>query len=527
MKKGLFFAAVCVTAAVLSRAAIAASPEDIVPRGDISYDLLGSLAASGHVPGATLADLFRGDRLYTRREMAGFIADAITATENQTLLGSTRQQIRSLAMEFAPELQARGVAVPASSRNSDAGFSVLLKARGGAKPVSGDIISRFSLTAPVGRDGYAAVSFGNYRDEWYPVRPLVHDFPTVETLFVRYNTRAVDITVGQLPLRWGPGYSGGLLFSDNSPTVPQLRLEKGFDLPGSLGRRIGKLYFTQVSGEFYEPDVPTAADNARGTKRYLFGRRLETAGDGGPWKLSLSESFKATRLPGAGWAFVLPFYAYQDAFTHEPGKSDHRLLGFLANGHTYPNTQWFNYLVDAQLTYRVIPNRDASVYTDFMVDDIKAPKGLQGFSGRVPRKIGLLVGGNFPRLDSAGRYGLRLEYATLDPNTYGSVSPPVAYDNEGTAIGYPYGGNTHLFFGRFDARVSPKVKAAAEVSVHRRDDSSQPGLSGNRYSLYGNYALRRDQFVGVRLDHITGDEQLGNVKGTDLTRGEVSFGIGF
>ncbi|MBC7805950.1 MAG: hypothetical protein H7145_07345 [Akkermansiaceae bacterium] len=502
-----------------------ALPEDIVPRGDVAYDLLGSLSSAGQVKGVAVADFFRGDRLYTRREMAEFVADLLATNDVSNVPSSARSQIRALVTEFARELRARGVVIP-NIPAGDAGFSLLVKARAGATPVSGDLIGRFSVTSAIGRDGYVAGSVGNYRDEWNAFRPA-RDFPSVETLFVRYNTPAIDITIGRQPLRWGPGFSGAMILGDDAPSIPQVRFEKGFFLPGSLGRRTGRLYFTQFAGQIFEDDIPGVDPVATGTRRFVFGRRIETAGDRGAWKLSVAETFKSTRLPGAGWALVLPFYAYQNAFTDEPNNDEQRPLGFIAGGNTYPNTLWFNYLIDAQISYRAIPDRDVTLYTDFLVDDIQAPKGLQGGVISTPRKIGLLLGGYCPRLDNAGKYGLRLEFSTIDPDTFSSVSAPVAYTVDGAPLGYSGGGNTRLFFGRFDARVSEKAKASAEIAVRRKDDDSRPGLSGNRFSLYGSYNLNRALFVGGRVDHVTGDIRLPNVSTTEETRGEVSIGYGF
>ncbi len=513
------------TLAVLASAAFAL-PEDIVPRGDVAYDLLASLSGAGRVKGRTVGDFFRGDRLYTRREMAEIVADLLATNDVPGLPGSTRAHVRALLIEFAPELRARGVVIPALPAG-DAGFSALLKARGGASPASGRLVGRFALSSAIGRDGYLAASVGNYRDEWNALQPLKGNYPAVETLFLRYNTRVLDFTVGQQPLRWGPGFSGALLLGGESPSIPQIRVEKGFVLPGSLGRRAGRFYFTQFAGEVYEDDVASADPVVRGTLRYVFGRRLETAGDRGPWRISFAETFKSTRLPGAGWAFVLPFYAYQNAFTKFEGRADHRLLGFIADGHTYPNSLWLNYLADIQVSYKAIPARDTSVYADLLIDDLKAPRGASANDGPVPRKIGFQVGGYAPRLDNRGRFGLRLEYTLLDATTYLTETIPKNYAVNGVSLGYPYGGNGHVFFGRLDARVSEKAKASAEVSLRSRSKASDLGFVGNRYSVYGVYNLTRSAFVGARVDHVTGDTRLANVSTHDATRGELSVGYGF
>ncbi len=511
-------ASVCSLLAVSATAF--AGPTDIVPRGDLAYDLLGSLAAAGRVPRASLRDFFRGDRLYTRQEMARFV---LTVREGvDQLTPEQRAQLQALEIKFGPELKRLGAPARLTNGSEQAGaLTGALKVRGGASPVSGDLIARVSATTALGRDGYAAVSLGNYRDEWYSEDGSARGgYPTVETAVARINTRVLDVTVGRMPFRWGPGYVGGMLFSDDAPSIPMVQVEKGFALPGWLGRQLGPLYFTQFAGEFREDEVPGADPNATGTRRFVHGRRLETAGTG-PWQFAISEAFKSTRLPDAFWSFTLPYYAYQDTWTRGPGE-DRPLLGGLPSG-TYPNTAWFNYLADINVTYRV-DDRGGFVYTDLLLDDLQAPKGI-GTGNRTPRKIGLQGGVYLPDLDGRGRYGLRLEAATVDRGTYANASAPVAWSQNNFPLGYPTGPNANVFFGRFDAVLSERVKAAAEGFVRRRKDDSVPSPEQDRLSLFATYDLRRDVFLGFRFDYVrTTFPGVGEDKNA---RAEFSLGAGF
>jgi hypothetical protein len=85
-----------------------AGPADIVPRGSIAYDLLGSLTAREALPGLTLGDFFRGDRLYTRAEFAGFVRQVRRGlTEESTrpnISPEDRLTLKVLETEFAVEL---------------------------------------------------------------------------------------------------------------------------------------------------------------------------------------------------------------------------------------------------------------------------------------------------------------------------------------------------------------------------------------------------------------------------------------
>ncbi len=407
-------------------AAAQAAPTDVVPRGHVAYDLLGSLAAAGLAPGLTLRDFLRGDRLYTRAEMARFVA----ATRAANTKSAPRRALALVALEreFAPELRDLGIAPVTSSAapsRSDRRVQAALPFRSGSRIAH----VRVAGVLPVGRDGYAALSAGSFRSEWYP--GARRNYPAVESAFVHVEGRALDVTVGLMPLRWGPGYYGPLLLSDASPSVPMVAVQKGFTLPGTLGRRIGRLHFRQFAGQFFEGTcrtprptpghaplpVRTAAGNC--------GRRALT--------LSLAESFKSTRLPDPFFAFLLPFYVYQNDWTET---SRDRWLEFLVSD-PQPNTFWLNYLASAGLSYRA-DARGTTLYTDLLIDDTEAPRGL-GLGNEVPRKLGVQVGVYAPDLGGVGRYAARLEFASIDATTYSNVSRPINWEHDGLPSASPAG----------------------------------------------------------------------------------------
>ncbi|MDX1934086.1 MAG: capsule assembly Wzi family protein [Capsulimonadales bacterium] len=516
-----------------------AGPDDLVPRGSVAYDLLGSLAAAARLSGYRASDFLRGDRLFTRREVARILA---ANAENLTGDASDEPFVavrRTLFVEFAPELAALGLSGSANSAPRAAiGESVgSFKVRGLSGPAQGTGTLRLAATFPVGRDGIAILSGGNYREEWYrampglprPLRvsgtgattgptsgfalPIVGapSYPAIETAYVRVNGRALDVSVGVLPLRWGPGYTGGMLLSDAIASLPQIRIEKTFRVPGTFGRRLGPLAFTQVYGQFFEADDPSAPENARGTRRHLSARRLETAGDG-RFRFSVGEAFKSTRLPGAIFSQILPYYQYQNDWTTS---SRRRLFGFLAND-AYDNTNWLNYLADVSLTYRA-DGRGTTLYADYVLDDIKAPFRLGNPANTTtPRKLGQQYGVFLPDLGGVGRYALRLEYVTTDRETYSNYSPPAAWDRDNLGIGHPFGPNARVLFGRAEAKIGEKARVSAEFRTRRRGATlagrNEPNLTG--FGLYGSYDLRSNLFLGGRYEN----ERLSPQSGTTTTQ---------
>lgn len=492
-----------------------AGPDDIVPRGHIAYDLLGSLAAAGQLPGYTLRDFARGDRLYTRAEIAALLLKRaqVTTTDN----GDSDAAERLLRMIFAPELKKLGVedqpnsALPA--RNGV--LTGQIKLRAVTNPGMGEGIVRAAATVPVGRDGALAISGGNFRREWYS-----GSYPLSETAFLRINGRVLDVTIGQSPLRWGPGFTGGMLFSDEAPAVPRIEVEKGFSLPGVLGRRVGPLHYNQFYGQFFTADVPGAPRNATGTRRHLAGRRLETAGTG-RFTFSLAEGIVSTRLPDPLLANVLPFYIYQNDWTRG---SRHRTFGFLATS-TEPDTFWLNYMADIGLAYRV-DRRGTRLYADVVLDDLKAPSGL-GRGDDTPRKIGQLYGIYLPDLGGVGRYGARFEYATVDANTFTHSTPANAWVDDGRPLGYSSGPNARVYFTRLDWKASDTISLAFEGQSRRRRTTipDRPDPNINRVSLFATYAPRRDAYAGIRAEYRTLDLP-GRATDRDV-RFEVNAGAGF
>ncbi len=501
-----------------------AGPADIVPRGDIAYDLLGSLAATGRIPGFTLRDFARGDRLYTRREMADLIAVLRTdADADQNFPERFATALRALEIKFGPELAIIRREPARGYLKGDGAIAGSLKLRGLTDPEAGAASARFTGVYPVGRDGFAAVQIGSWRDEWYNDSGARKGFPPIETAMLRVNGRVLDVTIGKMPLRWGPGYVSPLMISDESPSVPMIQIEKGFRLPGRLGARIGPLYFTQFAAEFYEADDPSAVFNARGTARYFFGRRIETNGTGRA-SFSLAESLKATRLPDAQWAVLLPFYTYQNDWQDIPGDDNPRWFKFLST-QSYPNTNWLNYMVDASGSYR-LDGKGSTLYADLLIDDIKAPKGLGTANASSQRKVGGQFGAYLPDLGGVKRYGLRLEFATIDRGVYGSVSGPITWQQNGLALGYPLGGNANVAFGRLDAALSPQAKIALEGTVRRSKDSDDVASPRyDRFAFFGTYNLSRSAFVGARVEHSRLKYQ--GASSDERTRFELNVGAGF
>jgi|GEM_PF-3248345 hypothetical protein len=503
---------------------VEAHPEDIVPRGHIAYDLLGSIAADKALPNASLADFQRGDRLYTRREMAQFIL----TLRSESIAERHRTALRLLQSEFVAELSllAPGKRFPEPRLGTELSYTAFGKLRGLTDPSAGTITLRGSAVAPVGRDGFVVLSAGNYRDEWNDGLLFGNrtGYPAIETAYFRLNGRAVDVSVGKMPLRWGPGFTGGLTFSDEAPTIPQVRLEKSFRLWGWLGKQLGPLYFSQFYGQFFEEDIPTAPASTRGTRRHLSGRRIETVGTRSRWQVSIGEAFKSTRLPDPIFSQVLPYFLYQNDWIDNRDVTYFRLLPFLVSD---PQTDaaWINYVADITTSYRV-DSRGTMLYASLMLDDVKSPDFIS-FDRPTPRKIGQQYGVYLPNLGGVNRYGMRLEYTNTDVETYRTIAEPGDWYWNGTPLGHPAGTNADVFLGRLDAQITAQLKLAVEGTVRRRHKTNPEaeGRNAHRYALFATYAPTANTFAGLRIEQQT--VTLPGASTNRRTRFELNAGIGF
>jgi hypothetical protein len=426
-----------------------AGPEDIVPRGHPVYDVLATADAR----------LWRGDALLTRREVR----------ERLEKLVRTDALAKNLRREFGASIDLRGDAPPLAGQ---------VQVRSGSP-------SRLSLSGGAGQaifqvqGGYAKTA--------------------IESGYLQVPGRALDISVGKKPLRWGPGFAGGLLLGDAASSFLHLSVEK----------RFGRWRFEQLYGQSFEDEVPGAPATSRGTRKHLSGRRLEWGGDG-PWTAALAETFKATRLPSPLFSQILPYYVYQNDWT---ATSSDRWLPFSSPSSRQPDSFWLNYQADVAVSYRD-PKSGTTGYIDYLLDDIKSPEGL-GRPGRVPPRTGRLFGVRLPskNLDT------RLEYARLDPLTYFNASPPLSWNRGGRPLGFAPGGNVRVLLARFDARLDVRTGLAVELRSARPVTTTpeQPApvpARDERITLFAHRTLSPGRFAGLSWEAARGR----------AVRAEVSLG---
>lgn len=461
----------------------AASPEDVVPQGSGLYDAVALLSARHLLPpGSPDATALQGvtARLYTRREFAALI---------QTITDQPADPRAASALAFArnalaPELvNAPILAAPVSTPPVGTGFAEI---EGGGRTDTGsslrhngETLGRARLLGVLGQGGAYTVSLTNiYRQTRDHLSVSLRgdgthgaDNPDElsgidEAYVTAVNSRGFRVSAGEIRRRWGSGYLGDMLVSDNSPARPSLEVE----LPFSLGHTFGDYRFTQFASEYKNS----------GQTIYGGGRRLEhQAGD--RTQISLEEAYVSTQFRSPT-VLVLPYYAYQKAY--------------------YPNLNepfYFNYNfnIGVSVTPRG-PGTDQRVYGQFLVDDLQAPKGL-GKGNITPRKIGYLLG--YAQSFKRSGTDVVLEYAHTDRQTYTKLPPlptSLAWFNGDLPLGYPTGTNGNQVFLRLGQKLSPRLELSADGYNRRRASADFPAVTARAVDIALAYHLGSSQSVGLR-----------------------------
>jgi hypothetical protein len=470
-----------------------AAPYDRVPRGDWSYDLLARWAARGlvlHADGATRAAAreFQGDEPLTREALAAYVARL--AAHPEALPAEDWRLLLHLVQEYSPELRRAGQDVAVLRQGATGGAGAPSAERAVAARVTGFGLARVGASSEEGgtvRGVYRAAGLVSVSPSTMAAVSLTNSrqldstdpgaFPELEHAVVRLHTRFADWELGKTSRRWGPGWGGTMLLSDDAPALLQIQGRKHLSL-GFLGHD-----YT------FEQFVATLDDT--GGRRYVIARRLSRP-FGRRAGTSISEAVKTSTTRDLPLALVLPLYAYA-AIAFDDVR----------------NSNSVNYLAGMDLWYA--PSEAVRVYGDLVIDDLTAPFGLGSFS--VPRKIGMLFGLHLPHLDR-DRTDIRLEWALTDGERPGSSvheggtyihrNPTLSWFHDGLPLGHRMGQNRRGPFARVRHRIGPRFTLIGEWEDEGQWRATPPVGDRRRAMLYGAYDPRPDRSVAVRLERTGG-----------------------
>lgn len=440
---------------------------EVIPRAHWTYGALSLLAVERCLPGMP-PWWFHGERLLTREDVRQILSQAVVPDP------------------ASPAFLAYGMLAPEYGVDSAAPDGERRFARSSYTRLRYDdtelehgwrLLSRRDLWFRLGPEAFAVITLTSQHREWQGVSKGFHP---VDTVLVQTQTGNVRWEFGKTYMRWGPGYSGAPLLGDDAQGLPLVR--------GRTELKLGKFLGTWALDQFI------AGFREAGEYHYLFGRRIQKEITS-RLSFGIAETMKARRMPNPS-VLILPVLAYQRIFDRDSND--------------------LNALLGIDLRYRA-PRIEA--YGELMVDDITAPRGF-GAGYRVRRKIGYTVGVRRMGLWHGGKTDCRVEYTSIDRETYLHRNPSVSYYRQGRVLGHSLGPNGRGVLVRVDRRLGERAEL---VLTGWREWATEPGPPMSERTdllrLTGVYEVTRRSAVSVGVGPV-------GVRRPDGTR-DRSFGLEF
>ena len=255
---------------------------------------------------------------------------------------------------------------------------------------------------------------------------------------------ALDLLVGRDYMKWGPGYQGNLILSDNPPAFDMIKYSGTIDL-NDLGGDFGKVNFTK----FF-----SLLDPLDGQNRYFSGQRLEYK----PFDvltLGLSEtaiiSEDSSILFYNPLPFIPPYY----------------LTRWIADVLEQPSEINSYVGIDMELNF----HPGIKLYGEWMADDfILTPK-----TNPYPNRTGFLAGAYFADPLGRGDTDFRIEYTHINNYVYFSTHPWQDYLYQNEYIGHPLGPDADQLYLELTHRLSDKLNLSLSYN-HQRHGEGQTGI---------------------------------------------------
>lgn len=255
---------------------------------------------------------------------------------------------------------------------------------------------------------------------------------------------ALDVQVGRDSMKWGPGYQGALMLTDNnSPAFDMFKYSGTIDLNKS-GESMAKINFTK----FF-----SLLDPLDGQNRYFSGQRLEYK----PFDaltLGLSETVIVSEgssilfynpLP-----FIPPYYAtWWIASMFEPQEVN------------------CNVAFDAEINL----TQKIKLYGEWMADDfIFTPK-----TNPFPNRTGFLTGAYFADPLGNGNTDFRIEYTHINNYVYFPRRSWQDYLYQGEYIGHPLGPDADQLYLELTHNLSDRLNLSLSYNQERHGEG-QTGI---------------------------------------------------
>ena len=406
---------------------------DVLGLSDFSYDVMAKLAGSGLLNGYS-ARHFRFGFTYTRKQLAEIIAEAIHRAQEGDLEHTGKGTLTRLhddedklllwqvARQFCDELRADEPLPTAFERMPTRVFtSYALSIRPIASlslDSKGTILRNqgcFSFLARLNKKTSIQIRLNTSRQT-----PLFesYDKPLVDIATVSTELFGGELEFGRGYERFGPASVSGGILTDGVHPIDMFKWSGRVMLP-----IVGKVRVRQLVGYLHGDE---------NGKRFILARRSEKSfGDSfvfGFNEVQLSKPFPSPI------SFLLPLYPAS------------RLLVRMGRSEDSDEI-----IVSADMSW--IDKRGTRVYIEWVVDDVRLAKPAE-------KQMGCIAGFQIPFDVARKRFGLTVEYAQFDKNTFTHRNRKLNYQYRNESLGYVTGPDSRLIFGRLDVPIAQKMHIA-------------------------------------------------------------------
>ncbi|MBA7599994.1 hypothetical protein ES703_07040 [subsurface metagenome] len=246
------------------------------------------------------------------------------------------------------------------------------------------------------------------------------------------------LLLGRDYMRWGPGYQGSLMLSDNSPAFDMLRYSGTIDLNDS-GESMAKINFTK----FF-----SLLDTLDGQNRYFSGQRLEYK----PFNaltLGLSETVIISKYSSILFynpiPFIPPYYAtWWIAGMFEPQEVN------------------CNVALDAEINL----TQKIKLYGEWMADDFIFHPDVNPY----PNRTGFLAGAYFADPFDSGNTDFQIEYAHINNYVYFPRHSWQDYLYQGEYIGHSLGPDADQLYLELTHHLSDRLNLSLSYNQERHGE---------------------------------------------------------
>jgi hypothetical protein len=283
-----------------------------------------------------------------------------------------------------------------------------------------------------------------------------------------------SLQVGRDYIRWGPGYQGSLMLSDNSPAFDMLRYSGIIDLNDS-GESMAKINFTK----FF-----SLLDTLDEQNRYFSGQRLEYK----PFNnltLGLSETVIISEDSGILFynpiPFIPPYYAtWWIAGMFEPQEVN------------------CNVALDAEINL----TQKIKLYGEWMADDFIFYPDVNPF----PNRTGFLAGAYFADPLGSSNTDFRIEYTHINNYFYFPRHSWQDYLYQGEYIGHPLGPDADQLYLELTHHLSDRLNLSLSYNQERHGEGqigiplpSDPVIANENIFLSG--IIEKQQAYQAKLSY--------------------------